>query len=117
MIFLLDECVDETIAQRLREDGHEVLAVCEMEPGIPDDAVLSLANTRGAVLITSDKDFGELVFRDGRVSHGVLLVRLAGLSPAMKAEIVSSAVRDLGPEMQRAFTVVSPGIVRVRRRI
>jgi predicted nuclease of predicted toxin-antitoxin system len=115
LIFLVDESVDEPIARRLRRDGHEVLCVSEMEPGIADGLVLSLANDRGAVLVTSDKDFGELVFRDGRAAHGVLLVRLAGLRPGTKAGLVSAAVRDRGRQMPRAFAVVSPGRVRIRR--
>ena len=117
MILLLDENVDQPIARRLRRDGHEILCASEMEPGVPDDVVLSLANERGAVLVTGDKHFGELVFRDGRVVYGVLLVRLAGLSPRTKAELVSMAVRHHGHEMPGAFTVVSPGLIRVRRRV
>jgi predicted nuclease of predicted toxin-antitoxin system len=70
VIFLVDECVDEPIAVRLRRDGHEVLCVSEMELGIADGPVLTLANDRSAVLVTSDKDFGELVFRDGRAALG-----------------------------------------------
>ena len=116
MIFLFDENVDQPIAHRLRQDDHEVLCASEMEPSVPDDVVLSLANERGAVLVTGDKHFGELVFRDGRVAHGVLLLRLAGLSPRGKADLVSIAVRDHGHEMPRAFTVLSPGMIRVRRR-
>jgi predicted nuclease of predicted toxin-antitoxin system len=115
LIFLVDESVDEPIARRLRLDGHEVLCVSEMEPGIPDGLVLTLANDRGAVLVTSDKDFGELVFRDGRAAHGVLLVRLAGLRPGTKAGLVSAAVGDHGRDMPRAFAVVSRGRVRIRR--
>jgi predicted nuclease of predicted toxin-antitoxin system len=53
--------------------------------------VLELANSDGRVLVTTDKDFGELVFRLRRVAFGVLLVRLAG-----------------------AFTVLTPSFVRIR---
>ena len=116
MILLLDECVDQPVADRLRREGHEVLCVSDTEPGAADDVILALARARGAVLVTSDKDFGELVYRCGRATHGVLLIRLAGLSPAAKAEVVSAAVRDRGDQMVRAFSVVSPGKIRVRRR-
>lgn len=57
-----------------------------MDPGISDDIVLELANSEGVLLLTADKDFGELVFRLRRVSSGVVLVRLAGLSPIKKSE-------------------------------
>jgi predicted nuclease of predicted toxin-antitoxin system len=82
MNILADESVDQPIVERLRADGHDVLAVVEMAPGLPDEDVLTLANQRGAVLLTADTDFGELVFRQHRLATGVVLIRLAGLSVA-----------------------------------
>jgi hypothetical protein len=60
------------------------------------------------------KDFGELVYRLGRASCGVILVRLSGLSPHRKADVVSEAIRTHHSEMADAFTVIAPGIVRIR---
>jgi len=117
MNFLADESIDQPIVERLRTDGHHVLAVAELEPSIPDDAVLAMANQQEALLLTADKDFGELVFRQGRIASGVMLIRLAGLSPETKAEIVSVAVRDHARELAQAFAVVSHGMVRIRPRI
>ena len=115
MNFTVDESVDQEIADRLRQDGHEVLCISEMKPGISDDQVLSLARERGDVLVTADKDFGELVFRQRRAASGVLLVRLAGLSQSTKADLVADAVRRHGAELPRAFAVVTGSMVRVRR--
>jgi predicted nuclease of predicted toxin-antitoxin system len=56
---LADESIDRQIVERLRQDGHRVPFVEEMEPGIADDAVLSRANQDGAMLSTVDKDFGD----------------------------------------------------------
>jgi predicted nuclease of predicted toxin-antitoxin system len=117
MNFLADESIDQPVVERLRADGHEVLAVAEMAPSIPDEAVLTLANQREAILLTADKDFGELVFRQHRISAGVVLMRLAGLSPATKARVVASVIRAHASELFHAFTVVSPGMVRIRSRI
>lgn len=63
MNFLADESMDQPIVERLRADGHVVLAVIEMEPSLPDEAVLTRANQQEAILLTADKDFGEIVFR------------------------------------------------------
>ena len=82
--------------------------------GITDDAVLELASTDGRVLLTADKDFGELVFRLHRVVHGVVLARLVGIASSSRADAVSQALADHGREMTGAFTVVSPGLVRIR---
>jgi hypothetical protein len=66
-------------------------------------------------LITADKDFGELVFRQKRVHSGVLLLRLAGLSNAAKAELVAETCRNRETELLGAFSVVAPGQLRIRR--
>ncbi|MCD6290750.1 MAG: DUF5615 family PIN-like protein [Anaerolineae bacterium] len=116
MKILADEGVDRPIVERLRRSSHQVWYVAEMEPGISDDVVLDLADQERAILLTADKDFGELVFRQGRITRGVILIRLAGISPARKAEIVISAIGAHGGEMEQAFTVITPGAVRIRRR-
>lgn len=117
MNFLADESVDQPVVERLRTDGHSVIAVAEMAPSLPDEAVLTMANQHEAFLITADKDFGELVFRQQRLSAGVVLIRLMGLTPVAKARIVSAVIHDHAAELAQAFTVVSPGIVRIRPRI
>ena len=76
---------------------------------------LRQANARNAVLLTTDKDFGDLVFRQGLAHYGVVLLRLAGLANATKAEIVAEVCRDRTAELVRSFSVVSPGQVRIRR--
>lgn len=115
MNFVADESVDQRIVDVLRQDGHTVLYIAESRPGVSDDDVLSLANREAAALITADKDFGELVFRQGRISSGIILIRLAGLSQSAKGDTVSLAIRDHAPELSQAFTVITPGIVRIRR--
>ena len=117
MKILADEGVDRPIVARLRQSGYQVWYVAEMEPGISDETVLDLANREGAVLLTADKDFGELVFRQERMTGGIILIRLAGISPARKAEIVASALGAHGGEMEQAFTVMTPGAVRIRCRV
>ena len=115
MIYLCDEGVDREIVSRLRSDGYQVLYIAEMSPSISDEAVLAVANARGAVLITMDKDFGELVFRLERISVGVVLVRLPDMRPAERAVMVSGLVREHESEFPGAFTVLSAHKVRIRR--
>lgn len=115
MKFLGDENLDWQIVERLRLDGHEVLYVVEMQPGILDDEVLDLANNEGAILLTSDKDFGELVFRLRRIATGVVLIRLFGLSPDERSEIIANAINQHADELLRAFTVISLKSIRIRK--
>lgn len=72
-------------------------------------------NTKNALLLTADKDFGELVFRQKRIHAGVVLIRLAGLSAEIKADAVSAAFREHSDGMSKAFTVNSPGFIRIRK--
>ncbi len=116
MNLLADESVDGPIVERLRQDLHQVICIAESSPSLPDDQVLKLANDSGALLLTADKDFGELVYRMGRIHAGVVLARLAGLPPAAKAEMVAQVVRHHATELVGAFSVISPGSVRIRRR-
>jgi predicted nuclease of predicted toxin-antitoxin system len=111
-----NEGVDRPVVERLRQDGHDVVYVAELSPSITDEEVLQQANARSAVLLTADKDFGELVFRQGLVHFGVVLLRLAGLANATKAEIVAEACRERTAELIGAFSVVSPGQIRIRRK-
>ena len=115
MKILADESVDEDIVLRLRRDGHDVGYVAEMSPGIMDEEVLTLAADESILLLTADKDFGELIFRQGYVKHGIVLYRLAGLSLQEKAEIISLAIAKHGDELLQSFSVITEKAIRVRR--
>ena len=116
MQFVADENLDWPIIDRLRAGGYSVIAVVEVSPGISDPDVLAIANQNGAVLLTADKDFGELVYRQQQLSTGVVLVRLAGVAPHVKAQLVLSAVTQLGDSLTDAFTVITSTSVRHRPR-
>ena len=115
MNLVADESVDEQIVDHLRRDGHDVLYITEMAPGTSDDVILHQANQLRALLITVDKDFGELVYRQNLVHAGVFLVRLAGIPSEDKARIVADVLRERGAEMLDAFSVVARGSLRIRR--
>ena len=114
MNFLADENVDDSIVAALRADGHSVLYIAEMSPGLDDDRVLELTNSTNSILLTEDKDFGLLVYRLRRVAPGVILVRLPGLATATKVESVRLAIQNNSQHLPGAFCVISPGYVRIR---
>ena len=63
MKFIADECCDTGIVISLRREGHDVFYVLEEEPGLRDEVVLQRAYVERRILLTEDKDFGELVYR------------------------------------------------------
>lgn len=115
MNFLADESVDRPVVEGLRQEGFEVSYIVELAPGISDDAVIDLANQKTAILLTADKDFGEMVFRQRLHMHGIVLIRLAGLTPNRKAKIVTLAVRRHLGKLPHSFAVIMPGMLRLRR--
>lgn len=115
MNFLADESVDRDIVVALRAHGYKVTYVAEMEPGITDDAVFDLANKQRAILVTADKDFGEIVFRQHRVIKGVILIRLAGIPQGLKGSLVASVTELHLAELEGAFSVITPKRLRIRK--
>jgi predicted nuclease of predicted toxin-antitoxin system len=92
-------CANENISEdcvfKLRQNGHDVLWIRESAPGSSDEDVLARAHREGRLLITFDKDFGQLVFHRGvKVAHGIILFRIPQLSSAATAERVCAALRS-----------------------
>lgn len=99
---------------RLRQDGHDVLWIRESAPGSSDESVLGRAHKKGRILIAFDKDFGELVFRQGKkASHGIVLFRIAQPSVSLVAARIA-AVLGSRNDWQGNFSVVEESAVRIR---
>lgn len=88
----------------------------DIKPDSSDDEVLEAANATEAVLVTRDKGFGEMVFRQGLAAHGVLLLRLAGIPLEERKKLLVDAVGQHGPEFVGAFSVLTRSGLRVRPR-
>jgi predicted nuclease of predicted toxin-antitoxin system len=80
MKFLADECCDAALVNALRVDGHDVLYVIESLRGATDEEILSRAFSESCILLTEDKDFGELVYRLQLPTYGCVLMSLTELS-------------------------------------
>jgi len=111
-----DESIDKQIVDRLRSDGHDVVFIAELDPGIEDEAVLLRSRESNSVLLTADKDFGELVFRQRLLHSGIVLIHLAGLKPETKAELVVTAFAQHADDLRLGFAVLSRRALRLRKR-
>ena len=76
MKFLADECCDHGLVEAMRQSGYDVLFVLEAKPRATDDDVLALAFNERRILITEDKDFGELVYRLEKPARGIISISL-----------------------------------------
>jgi predicted nuclease of predicted toxin-antitoxin system len=114
--FLADESCAGPVISALRQADHDVLAIAEVAKGAVDERVMERALSERRVLITEDRDFGELVYARGRQSAGVILVKFHSRVRGAKPAVVVEAVARLGLRLQNAFVVVEPGRVRIGRR-
>lgn len=114
MTILADESVAGPIIERLRNEGHDVVSIRETMSGAPDTQVLAEAQATRRILLTEDKDFGEMVYRQGAAHHGVVLVRLGDMLRGVRASLVAEAFRKHAAELAGAFTVISRAGVRIR---
>ncbi|MCB9282635.1 MAG: DUF5615 family PIN-like protein [Lewinellaceae bacterium] len=112
--FLADESVDFRIVTHLREDGYEIEAIVEINPSISDEEVLTLANEMEAILVTEDKDFGELTYRLKKPNQGIVLIRMSGVQIEEKIEKIRQVLENYLEDLRRKFTVISKDKVRIK---
>ena len=113
MRFLADESCDFAVVRVLRTDGHDVLAVSEFMQRSIDKEVMELALTENRILLTEDKDFGWLTFVADADSSGVILIRFPASARATLGAAVRRLVAENGLHLQKSFTVLRPGSVRI----
>jgi predicted nuclease of predicted toxin-antitoxin system len=111
--FVADESVDKPIVDAMRSNNYEVYYILEDNSGIPDHEVLNIANSKKSVLLTADKDFGELVFRQKKNHQGIVLFRLAGLNNEQKVETVIKMLKQYHLEIKDHFSVISRTHIRI----
>ena len=105
MKFITDENLGIRVPTYLQNIGFDIVSVTEIAQGKPDADVLTLANEEGRIIITLDKDFGELVFKEKLIHTGVLLLRLKDESIENKKRILLRELRS-GKDFMDRFTVV-----------
>ena len=114
MKFLLDVCADSwPLRSTLADLGHDVVSARERFPHASDEALLALAGEENRILITEDKDFGELVFLRGLPHPGI--VRLVEMTPQERADAMRTLIERHADAMRdRAIIVVTEKRVRIR---
>jgi predicted nuclease of predicted toxin-antitoxin system len=110
MKFVVDECTGSFVANWLRTQGNDAISIFDDARGADDDQVLALAFDDQRVLITSDKDFGELIFREHRPHHGVILLRLHNQSPANHIAALERLFQQAQPLLDQYIVVTDAGI-------
>lgn len=112
-------CANENLAEAcivaLRNAGHDVVWIREVAPGSSDESVLARAQTENRILITFDKDFGELVFHRGlSASNGIILFRIERPSAESLANRIVTILNSR-IDWEGHYSVADDYTVRMRR--
>ena len=113
--FLVDESSGFKLYKFLLEKGFDAKFVGNIMPSASDENVLSFAEKEKRILITNDKDFGELIFRLNKPSSGVILLRLRTDSPYRRQKYIKQTIETLSNKLESRFVVVTEGQIRVKK--
>lgn len=113
-MIVADESVDGNIVAHLETLGYKIHYIKKHSPGIPDLEVLETAIQNDALLITEDKDFGELVYRLRLPHCGIFLLRLAGVETSKKCSLVEFVLRENESTLKNKFSVLDEDKLRIR---
>lgn len=114
MQFLANENFPLDVVEALRKEGHDVAWIRADAPGSTDPVILQRAVAENRVLLTFDKDFGDLAFQFGLpATCGIVLFRLQASSSTALALMVVAAIQSR-TDWAGSFSVVDPGRIRVR---
>lgn len=115
MLWLADENIPKAAIVFLRERGEDVLAVAELSPGIPDERVIEIARGEHRILLSFDRDHGDLIFgRALAAPPAVIYLRLYPPDAEALQHLLAGLMAMGEPGLDGQFTVVSEGGIRQR---
>ena len=113
MRFLVDECTGPAVALWLRRQDHHVISVYDEMRGVDDREVIHKAYEQNCVLITNDKDFGELIFRLKKPHKGVILLRLEDERAVNKIAVLQRLFDSYEKSLVDHFIVATETAIRI----
>ena len=112
MRFLIDGCIGRSLTEWLRNAGHDALEAEDLRPDPGDESLLRTAEAQNRIVITIDKDFGELIYRDRQPHAG--LIRLPDVSPFQRIELVDEIISRYHQDLEnRAIVTVRGESIRI----
>ena len=113
--FLVDVGVGKLVEQFLVNNGHDVVPVRDLNPRMPDEEIIEIACNEKRIIITMDKDFGELVYHSLKPHAGVILLRLDDADGIEKTKVVSNILKAYSSQLLNSFCVFQNNKFRIRK--
>ena len=112
--FLIDVGVGQAV-ERFMKDQYDTVAVRDINPRMDDQDIICLAVSEKRIIITMDKDFGELVYHASMPHSGILLLRLENAGGAEKLRVVKEILTTYKSRIRNSFSVFQNSKLRVRK--
>lgn len=113
MKFLADVNIEKRIIDYLKNKKYDVKWMLEDNISLTDTEILDIANNENRILITNDKDFGEIVFRQKLISSGIVLFRIRGQNIEKKVELFNKLLENNKKDLYKNFIVISERKIRI----
>lgn len=110
---LADESLEYSIVLFLREQGYNVISIAEGLSSIKDEEVLKKANKENRILITNDKDFGDLIFLNQLSHKGIILLRFRTEKVETKIKFLKDFLRNYSSKITDKFAVIDEAKIRI----
>ena len=110
----VDVSAGQAVADHIRSLGYDTVFVRDRDAAMPDVDILTWGVSEGRLVVTMDKDFGDLVYRSGLPHAGVLLLRLEAARTAEKIRVVTDIFRTHAADLSGHFAVYQNGRLRIR---
>ena len=114
MKFIVDESTGIAVVEYLETHGFDVVSVHDETPGIDDYLIVNRAFAEERIIITNDKDFGELVYKQQLKHKGIILLRLEDERAANKVAVVQKLLSLYSGKIKNSFIVVTESKIRIR---
>ncbi len=111
---LIDVGVGKKVEDFLLVEGYDIKCIRDIDPRMSDIEILNIAVSEKRMVLTMDKDFGELIY-NSKLSHaGVLLLRLEDAKSILKVDIVKIILKDFSDNILNKFCVYKNGKLRIK---
>ena len=113
--FLVDVGVSKQVEKWLFQNDYDLKAVRNINPRMNDNEILRLAVSEKRMVITMDKDFGELVYNSDLPHAGVLLLRLEDAKSDEKTNTIAKILTKFSDRLLNNFCVIQRGKLRIKK--
>jgi len=113
--FLVDVGVGKKVESFLKESNYDIKSIRQIDHRMKDSQILRLANDEERIVITMDKDFGELIFNSGLSHYGVLLLRLDDSNGEEKVEVIKEILTKYESSLRNNFCVYQNSRLRIKK--